>query len=469
MTKIIKKRNSFYVTTPILQELRYKFSIPNPAKKVFKLRKKKFIPERLYSITPTGKFEPGMFFLIYKFLKDNIGEVEVSGDVVDVVKPGLQGVEIYDNLKHPLREYQIECLNKCIEFGRGVLEVGTGGGKTLIIASLLSSIFQSDPSFKCLILVPDKGLRSQTFNDFNEYGVPFSFFKWDSTCDPDQNANVIITNRSLFLNRIEDNNWLLNVDIFIVDECHGIKKDNNISKEIKKIKTNNKFGFTGSLSDNLIDTWKTLGIIGPVIYKKRSSELIDSGFLTNVEVKKIYIQYVNSPPRNYKQNNFKNELEFIYTNRFRNNLLKTLCENFKNNTLILVNHIQHGEELERFFKNIKKEVFFIQGSVAVEDREKIQKLIEEKNNVVCIAMSSIFSTGINIKNIHMIIFAAGGKSFIRVVQSIGRGLRLHPEKKKLFIIDIVDELVYGFRHSQKREEVYKKEKINTTSTFVIEK
>lgn len=127
----------------------------------------------------------------------------------------------------------------------------------------------------------------------------------------------------------------------------------------------------------------------------------------------------------------------------------------------MVNHIEHGEKLQSYLlENIKnREIFFIQGSVDVEDREKVKHVMENKNNIICIAMSSIFSTGVNIKNIHMIVFAAGGKALIRTVQSIGRGLRLHPTKTKLVIIDIADNLYYGTQHAENRKEIYNKEKI----------
>ena len=98
----------------------------------------------------------------------------------------------------------------------------------------------------------------------------------------------------------------------------------------------------------------------------------------------------------------------------------------------------------------------------------VKKIMETNNNVICIAMSSIFSTGINIKNIHMIIFAGGGKSFIRTIQSIGRGLRLHKDKEKLAIIDLADDLRYGQRHVEKRKEIYMSEKIPFSITEVVE-
>jgi len=106
-----------------------------------------------------------------------------------------------------------------------------------------------------------------------------------------------------------------------------------------------------------------------------------------------------------------------------------------------------------------KKAYFIQGSVDVEEREKIKALMERETNIVVVAISAIFATGVNIKNLHNIIFASGGKSFIRTVQSIGRGLRKHDSKDKLIIFDICDQLNYGIAHCDKRKSIYDKEKI----------
>ena len=147
-----------------------------------------------------------------------------------------------------------------------------------------------------------------------------------------------------------------------------------------------------------------------------------------------------------------------------------MCSKFNNNSLILVNHLAHGDALyDKLLECTDKQVFFVKGEVEVETRDEIKKIMETNNNVICIAMSSIFSTGINIKNIHMIMFASGGKSFIRTIQSIGRGLRLNENKNKLVIIDLADHLKYGERHSFKRKEIYGQEKINYKITEIVEK
>ena len=238
------------------------------------------------------------------------------------------------------------------------------------------------------------------------------------------------------------NEWIKHVDILIVDEAHKIKAQET-SKIINNINTIHKFGFTGTLPIDKEDKWSVIGKLGPVLTIKTSAELRTENHLVNAEVKILNLKYKQN--YNFK---YKDELNFLYCNSYRNNIITKICDKFQNNILILVNHIIHGETLLEYFKNSNKQVFFIRGDVSVDDRDKIKDILEKENNIVCIAISAIFSTGINIKNIHMILFAAGGKSFIRTVQSVGRGLRLHPSKDKLIIIDIQDELKYSFNHGE---------------------
>ena len=144
------------------------------------------------------------------------------------------------------------------------------------------------------------------------------------------------------------------------------------------------------------------------------------------------------------------------------NFISKITSRLDNNTLILIDYIEHGEILFEYLTKAceNKRVFFIQGDVEIEERKKIQNLMETNQDIVVIAISKIFSTGINIKNLHYIIFANGGKAKIRIIQSIGRGLRLHKDKKGVIIIDIADMLHYGSQHYMKRLSLYKGEKID---------
>ena len=458
----VKKKKGI-LTGDHFDRIREHFSVENPAAKF--MRYNRFMPKRLYSITPTGLFDIGLITEIKKFLfKSGItSEMHLTKAATDALSPNI-AYQFKNNFyeKYPLRDYQEETVKLCLSQGRGVAVLGTGAGKTLTMATLVQSCWH--PGFKCLIVVPDLGLVNQTYSDFKEYGVSFSMTKWTGSIELDPNADIIIANTGIIQSRFEDSDWIQYVDMVVVDEVHKAGKDTKLTKILQKIETNCKFGFTGTLPESKIDSWNIIGKIGPVLITKNSHELRLENYLTNVEVKVFELNYKTKPEKvldkQFATEEYAVENEFIKSNVYRNNTIKTISGNFKNNILIMVNHIDHGEILVATLSTLpNKKVYFIRGEVEVEDRDKIKHIMETEDNVVCVAISSIFSTGVNIKNIHLIIFAAGGKSFIRIVQSIGRGLRKHDNKEKLIIIDLADQLKYGEQHSLKRQSIYKGENI----------
>lgn len=446
----------------LFDQIREHFSVENDGAR-FARRYNRFAPTRKYVITGTGTCELGLYWEIRKFLiKEQINtDITISDNLQKALKVGLD-VELCDHFNFKLRDYQEDVVGKALRLGRGTCVLGTGAGKTFITAALIENYFVNSAdkdTFKCLMLVPDLGLVAQTYDEFVECGSTFKVTKWTGKHKPDLTANVIIANIGIIQSRFEDNDWLKYIDLLVVDECHKITSGNKISKIVQKIKTHNKYGFTGTLPESQLDKWSIIGKLGPVVYEKSSYELRLEDHLTNVTVKILELNYTQRI--NYvTQNRYREELDFVYENADRNNFLTKLCAKLPNNILLLVNHIKHGEALLEYLEKVEdKQVYFIRGEVAVEERERIKQIMEKHDNVVCIAISAIFSTGINIKNLHNIIFAAGGKSFIRTVQSIGRGLRKHETKDKLVIMDVCDNLPYGKRHCEKRKTIYDKEKI----------
>jgi len=457
-------------------EIREHFSVENPAAK---FNRSFYIPKRLYAIASNGYFDIGLFDEIKAFLfeKQYKVEYEYTQPFLDELTPKLDK-PLIKRLSLKLRDYQEETVKRCMSEGRGIALLGTGAGKTLTIATLIENFYlyaKDVKKFKCLIIVPDLGLVNQTYKDFETYNVSFTQSRWTGSIKPDFEANVIIANIDILRSKFDQNDWIKDIDILIVDEAHKMGKGNKSSKILDKIKTPNKFGFTGTLPTDNIDKWNVTGKIGGVLIIKSSYELREEKFLTTVHVKMLNLLYRDVPKPIINTGNttddYHNELIFISNNEFRNKVIQTTCNNFKNNILILINNINHGQHLfDLFSKNLPdKQVYFIRGEVDVEDRDKVKAIMETSNNVVCIAISAIFSTGVNIKNIHMIIFAAGGKSFIRTVQSIGRGLRLNENKDELIIIDICDLLDYGSNHAEKRKEIYNKEKITFSQHLIKEK
>lgn len=472
-----KKKRKGCISGDYFNEIREHFSVENPAARFNKGFR--FVQKRLYSITPSGQFDIGLLHEMQKFVlsKQYDTKFVVSDDAKSALFPSYDSV-VDDCLSIKLRDYQKSSVEKCLKNGRGVSVLGTGAGKTLIISSLIENILRqsNNPNvFKCLVLVPDLGLVDQTFGDFKEYNVTFKYTKWTGSHIPDLDANVVIANAAILQTQFDKMDWIKYVDVVIIDECHKISSKNKITKLIRQINTNNKYGFTGTLPESNIDKWNIFGNIGPILMEKSSHSLREESYLTNVAVKIFKIGYNTSPVQSSNSGlyneKYVNELNFIYANEFRNKVITTVCGNFVNNSLILVNHLEHGQRLfDILSKQLSnRKIFFIRGEVEVDSRNEIKKLIEETNDIICIAMSSIFSTGVNIKNVHMILFGSAGKSFIRTVQSIGRGLRLHKDKEKLVIIDMSDDLEYGRKHIIKRKEIYNREKISYTEHSINEK
>ena len=184
---------------------------------------------------------------------------------------------------------------------------------------------------------------------------------YDKFNEIDEDAEIIIANRPLFLSRFDQYKkfWVDGLDCLIVDEAHSIKRSNKVSKCIEKIHTDYTFGFTGTLAENDEDKFKNLGILGPVRFEKTSKELRDEGFLSNVQVNTIDLTGYEL----FGRLNYKEEVDFLEMNRERNDFIAKLAFKLDKNNLILVNHLSHGFELERVFNEMnadgKKKIYFI--------------------------------------------------------------------------------------------------------------
>lgn len=466
----------------LVSTIREQFSEANDAAK-FLRRRFKFIPQRNYAITPAGRFHPGLLIEIKNYLNEEYPEekVLVSANLISTVLPSYnwKSSPLYTKSIIPLNlklyDYQQDVVERCIDVGRGTVVLATAGGKTLITSSIINhlrgTIYENKKDFKCMFIVPSLSLVEQTVDKFREYGVKFTYSKWTGKNDLNLSTDVIVCNLGIMQSKNTNLSFIEDIDLLIVDEVHVLRTGNNFNKIVDLIKTPHKFGFTGTLPESKIDKWNIIGKMGPVLYEKKSYELRKHNFVSNVQVSILEVQYKTRPPQNLSSiDKYRTELEFLFFNDYRNKIIAKIASNSTNNILIMVDYIKHGERLlDTLTNSIKgKEIYFIQGSVDTDVREQIRKKMEYKNNVVCIAISKIFSTGIDIKNLHNIIFAGGGKAKIKILQSIGRGLRLHKDKKLLQIIDLHDQLHYSEQHGKKRITFYEQEKIPYQKTVISE-
>jgi len=473
-------RHKGILTSEIFPAIREYFSVENPNAR---FGKRFYVgyrpPSRTYALTPQGRFEPRLTWEIIDYVKKEypLATIEFTDSLKKIIDPPPLGNVEIAKLGLELRDYQEGSILEAIQRRCGVIVLPTSAGKTLVMATLtqtIRSVF--DTSFRCLILVPDIQLVRQSYGDFVEYGIPKNeITAWTGNDEPDPSARIIIANSQILLSKKQDLELLKYVNLLIVDEAHKIRHGNQINKVLKKIPAKFRFGFTGTLPDEKMDRWNIIGQLGPLIYERKSIDLREQKHITDVKVARLLLHYHNPPlfSRGTMANpteGFEEEILFLQDNGFRNKVLKNIIEKITNNCLVLVDRIAHGELLYEYLSSLTgKEVFFIRGSMELDERESIRKIMENNHNVVCIAISKIFSTGVNIKNLHYVFFAAIGKSKIKLIQSIGRSLRQHESKKEAMIFDLCDQLYYGIKHSEERSKIYKEEQIQITNRDVYER
>jgi len=459
-----------------LSQIREMFSVEDKAMVFMRRRFNNNIPTRKYVITNKGYFDLPFFPTLYKELKTKFPSIEfdfcprflsladnkaISEDIVEI---GPQP-----------RDYQIESSLVALKKGRGIIVLPTSAGKTLVISLIANTIINKIKNAKILILVPDIQLVRQTSQDMLDYGMDEKLVsKWTGSCEY-SDTQIVVANNQILLSDKQDTTVLNSFTHIFVDECHKMASAEKISKLIKSINCSHIFGFTGSLPENKFDVWTINRIFGPILYQKKSIDLRSEKYISKVRVISLKMNYKNipkftKPSMSEPTAGYEEELTWLHTNSFRNSTIAKIINKLETNTLILVDRITHGEHLLDFLtKNTEKKCFFVQGSVDVVERDKIKELMEKTDGVVCIAISKIFSTGISIKNLHNVIFAAIGKARIKIIQSIGRSLRLHHTKEIANIFDIADiSLYYGEKHFQERENIYISENIPIVNTIINE-
>ena len=312
-----------------VEQIREAFSVTNDAAKFARYRNR-FTPSRKYIITPAGRFDIGMYLEIKKYITNNNLPVKVnmSEAFKKLIFPSYTNKKV-SQLKLTLRDYQHDIVSLCLRVGRGVTVLATAGGKTLTMASLLESVYTSNKNFKCLLLVPNLSLVSQTASDFTEYGVSFTHSKWTGNHSLNLGTNVVIANTSILQSSKSDTSWIEHIDMLLVDEVHGLRKNNKINKILKTIRTPNRFGFTGTLPEEHIDQWNIIGKIGPILYEKGSYQLRTEDYIANALVQVLRIKYIQEPEsgkRGDPLDRYQKEMDFIIESEFRNKTISKLSE-----------------------------------------------------------------------------------------------------------------------------------------------
>lgn len=275
---------------------------------------------------------------------------------------------------------------------------------------------------------------------------------------------VCTTWQSIYKN---DKEYFEQFDFVIGDEAHQFKAKSLTTILSGCVNAKYRIGTTGTLDGTQTHKLVLEGLFGPVYKAVSTAELIENKQLASFRIKCLILKYPETICKEARNWDYNTEIEYIVTNRARNEFIKNLALSLEGNTLILFQFVEkHGKDLHGIIKENAKNrhVFFVFGGTDVEVRESVRSITEKESNAIIVASYGTFSTGVNIRNLHNIIFASPSKSRIRNLQSIGRGLRLGENKEEAVLFDIADDFRtgkfdnYTLKHFIERVKIYDEEK-----------
>ena len=473
---IISKKNEVYLyikTEPhVYYELADQFTFEVPNAKFSPQYKNKYWDGkiRLFN-TQTGEIYIGLLDRIIRFCEDHQYTYEFADnkfyglpfEINDRISK--EGVKDYMTAisRHAPRDYQVEGVYDALRHNRKLLISPTASGKSLMIYSVVRYYVEKQQNI--LIVVPTTSLVEQMYKDFADYG-------WDvgSYChkiyagkERETDSQVIITTWQSIYKLPKQ--YFARFNVVVGDEAHQFKSKSLISIMTKLCDAKYRFGFTGTLDGSQTHKWVLEGLFGPSYKIINTDELMKKGHLAKLDIKILLLKH---PPNRFEV--FEDEVQYIINHSKRNNFIKNLTLDLKGNTLVLFSRVEgHGHPLYNLINNDKiddRHVFFIHGGVETEERERVREITEKENNAIIVASYGTFSTGINIRNLHNVVFASPSKSRIRNLQSIGRVLRKGENKVKATLYDIADDISYKSRknytlnHLIERIKIYNEENFN---------
>ncbi len=430
---------------------------------------------RLYNIV-TGEIYMGLLPYIEEYLQNNGEYYELEEGLRSertvarsVVQGFVRGIRpTLDGRRIKVRDYQIDAISHAIATNRSLLISPTASGKSLVIYCLVR--YYQMMELKTLILVPTTSLVEQMYKDFEDYGWSSGTYCQKIYQGHDRKVvkDVVISTWQS-LHRMP-RPYFRQFGAVFGDEAHLFKAKSLTGIMTKLDTCKYRFGLTGTLDGTQTHRLVLEGLFGKAKYVVTTKELIDNKTLSNLKINCIILNYSDEDRQIVKELDYGGELEYIVTKEERNLFLCGLMGHCTGNTLCLFQFVEkHGEPLYNIIKDKYKDrkVFFVYGGVSTDTREEIREIVENETDAIIVASYGTFSTGINIRNINNIVFASPSKSKIRVLQSLGRGLRIGDKSRSLKVFDISDDLTHSsgrinftLRHFKQRLNIYDEQKFD---------
>ena len=396
----------------------------------------------------------------YKILEgvENVRDVHSKSvrDFAESLRPQSKGEAIQ------FRDYQIDAIHHSISTNRCLLLSPTASGKSLIIYTLVR--YYHLMGMKTLILVPTTSLVEQMTSDFVDYGwSERNIHKVYAGQDKTHKTKpvVISTWQSVYKMHAP---YFAQFGCIIGDEAHTFKAKSLTDIMVRSRDIKYRFGLTGTLDGTQTHRLVLEGLFGQVKKVTTTKELMDNKTVAQLDINCVVLEHTEEEAQRVRHYTYAEEINYIVSHPKRNKFLKNLCKSVNGNTLLLFQLVEkHGSILYDDINKLDKKVFFVHGGTTTSKREEIRAIAEKETDAIIIASYGTFSTGVNIRNIHNIVFASPSKSRIRVLQSIGRGLRQSETKSSVRLFDVADNISYKsrpnftYRHFRQRLNIYKEE------------
>jgi superfamily II DNA or RNA helicase len=427
----------------------------------------------------TRQIYVGLIAYIKAFCKQRNYTIEVLDDDKEVFPIDTKNLATALSLPMEPRDYQLLASSVGLTKKRTVLVSPTASGKSLIIYMMIRHLLNSGKK-RGLLVVPTINLVTQMFSDFENYSK-LNGWNVEKHCQKIYGGESKIPDSELVISTWQSiydmpKKYFSQFDFIIGDEAHTFKAKSLTSIMTKLINCDVRIGTTGTLDDSKVNKLVLEGLFGPVFKVISTKELIERKQLANFNIKCLVLKYPDLVCKAVKGFTYQDEMNFLTQHEGRNNFIRDLAINLKGNTLILFTYVdKHGRILFDLIKEKienNRKIFFVYGGTEAEDREAIRHITEQESNAIIVASYGTFSTGVNIRNLHNIIFSSPTKSKIRSLQSIGRVLRLGENKDAATLYDIADDLRYGpytnftLKHYEERIKIYSEEKFTFTTSNI---
>jgi len=431
---------------------------------------------RLYDLRSLTLYV-GLFEYVKKFCEERgyLLEKNFSEPITKINEEDVKSyVEKHLKLPFEPRDYQYNAVTHGLRNKRCMLISPTASGKSLIIYLLIRHYKNLVKGGRMLLIVPTTSLVEQMYTDFLQYAQNDDSFDESlmhriySGKEKDTLAPIVITTWQSIYKQPKE--WFANFRMVVGDEAHTFQAKSLSSIMEKLTDCPFRFGLTGTLDGTLTHRLVLEGLFGPVFQVTTTKALMDADQLAKLDIKCLVMKYSDEECKRVKDLAYADEIDFIISHEKRNKFIKNLTLDQTGNTLVLFNRVEkHGKPLFKLIREHAVEdrkVFYVSGETDVADRETIRSITEKEKNAIIVASLGTFSTGINIKNLHNIVFASPSKSQIKVLQSIGRGLRKADDGRDTVLYDISDDLHWKTKknftlvHAGIRIQIYNKEKFN---------